>query len=57
MKYMLTVIFLLGFITIPAFAQDVKNPSIIIDTIEIPFYLDAAIGTLVAVLYLNKKRS
>ena len=38
MKYMLTVIFLLGFITIPAFAQDVKNPSIIIDTIEIPFY-------------------
>lgn len=38
MKYLLTVIFLLGFLTIPAFAQDVKNPSIIIDTIEIPFY-------------------
>ena len=38
MKYLLTVIFLLGFLTVPAFAQDVKNPSIIIDTIEIPFY-------------------
>jgi len=38
MKYLFTVIFLLGFLTIPAFAQDVKNPSIIIDTIEIPFY-------------------
>jgi len=38
MKYLLIVIFLLGFLTIPAFAQDVKNPSIIIDTIEIPFY-------------------
>ena len=38
MKYLLTVILLLGFITVPAFAQDVKNPSIIIDTIEIPFY-------------------
>jgi len=38
MKYLLTVIFLLGFLSVPAFAQDVKNPSIIIDTIEIPFY-------------------
>jgi len=38
MKYLVIVIFLLGFLTIPAFAQDVKNPSIIIDTIEIPFY-------------------
>lgn len=38
MKYLLTIIFLLGFLSVPAFAQDVKNPSIIIDTIEIPFY-------------------
>jgi len=38
MKYLLAVIFLVGFLTAPAFAQDVKNPSIIIDTIEIPFY-------------------
>ena len=29
---------MLGFLSVPAFAQDVKNPSIIIDTIEIPFY-------------------
>ena len=38
MKYLLAAIFLLGFLSFPAFAQDVKNPSIIIDTIEIPFY-------------------
>ena len=38
MKYFLIVIFLLGSLYVPAFAQDVKNPSIIIDTIEIPFH-------------------
>ena len=37
MRYLLTIIFLSGFLFIPAFGQDQKNPSIIIDTIEIPF--------------------
>jgi len=38
MKYLIAIIFLSGIIMIPASAQDVKNPSIIIETIEIPFY-------------------
>lgn len=37
MRYNVCLIFLFGLIFTPAFAQDVKNPSIIIDTIEIPF--------------------
>ena len=37
MRYLIALIFLSGFLITPAFAQDVKNPSIIIDTIEIPF--------------------
>ena len=36
MKYLLALIFVTGFSIIPVFAQDVKNPSLIIDTIEIP---------------------
>lgn len=36
MKYLFTIVFLTGFFITPAFAQDMKNPSIIIDTIEIP---------------------
>ena len=38
MKYLIAIIFLSSFFILPVFAQDVKNPSIIIDTIEIPFY-------------------
>ena len=38
MKYLLTIILLSGFLFLPAFGQEVKNPSIIIETIEIPFY-------------------
>ena len=37
MRSLITLIFLSGFLFTPAFAQDVKNPSVIIDTIEIPF--------------------
>ena len=37
MKYLIAVIFFSGFLITPVFAQDVKNPSVIIDTIEIPF--------------------
>ncbi|MFQ5439954.1 MAG: hypothetical protein ACE5DL_00675 [Nitrosopumilaceae archaeon] len=37
MRYLLTIIFLTGFLITPAFAQEQKNPSIIIDTLEIPF--------------------
>ena len=36
MKYLIAIIFFAGFIITPAFAQDVKNPSLIIDTMEIP---------------------
>ena len=36
MKYLIPIILFAGFIITPAFAQDVKNPSLIIDTIEIP---------------------
>ena len=36
MKYLLAIVLLAGFFSTPAFAQDVNNPSVIIDTIEIP---------------------
>lgn len=37
MRSLITLILFFGFLITPAFAQDVKNPSVIIDTIEIPF--------------------
>ncbi len=36
MKYLITIILFAGFFITPAFAQDMKNPSVIIDLIEIP---------------------
>ncbi len=36
MKYLFAIIFLAGFFITPAFAQSMNNPSVIIDTIEIP---------------------
>ena len=36
MKYLFAIIFLTGFFITPAFAQGMNNPSVIIDTIEIP---------------------
>ena len=36
MKYLFAIILLVGFFITPAFAQDMKNPSVLIDTIEIP---------------------
>ena len=36
MKYLFVLVLLTGFFIAPAFAQDVKNPSLIIDKIEIP---------------------
>ncbi len=36
MKYLFTIILLTGFFITPAFAQDLNNPSVIIDTIQIP---------------------
>ena len=36
MKYLFAIILFAGFVISPAFAQDVKNPSVIIVTIEIP---------------------
>ena len=38
MKYILALILLSGFITLPVFAEGSKNPTLIIDTIEIPSY-------------------
>jgi len=35
-KYLVTLILFLGFFISPAFAQELKNPSLIIETIEIP---------------------
>ena len=35
MKYLLLIILFLGFLITPAFAQELKNPSLIIETIEI----------------------
>ena len=37
MRYLIALIFLSGFLFTPAFAQEVQNPSVIMDTIEIPF--------------------
>lgn len=37
MRILITLILLSGFLITPAFAQEVKNPSVIIDTIEILF--------------------
>jgi len=37
MRYLIALIFLSGFLFTPAFAQEIQNPSVIIDTIEIPF--------------------
>ncbi len=37
MRYLIALIFLSGFLITPAFAQDVKNPSVIIEILEIPF--------------------
>ena len=36
MKYIFLIVLSVGFIVSPAFAQDMKNPSLMIDTIEIP---------------------
>ena len=36
MKYLVTLILFLAFFISPAFAQELKNPSLIIETIEIP---------------------
>ncbi len=36
MKYLLVIVLLAGFFITPAFAQGVNNPTVIIDTIEIP---------------------
>lgn len=37
MKYLFTIILFLGIFVSPAFAQEEKNPSLIIETLEIPF--------------------
>lgn len=37
MRILITLILLSGFLITSAYAQEVKNPSVIIDTIEIPF--------------------
>jgi len=37
-KYLLALILLSGFITLPVFAEESKNPTLIIDTIEFPSY-------------------
>jgi len=37
-KYLLALILLFGFIILPVFAEESKNPTLIIDTIEIPSY-------------------
>jgi len=37
MRYLIALIFLSGFLITPTFAQDVKNPSVIVETLEIPF--------------------
>ncbi len=38
MKYLLALILLSGFVISPVFAEESKNPTLIIDTIEIPSY-------------------
>ena len=37
MRYLIVLIVLSGFFIIPAFAQEIKNPSVVIEIIEIPF--------------------
>jgi hypothetical protein len=37
MRFLIVLIVLLGFFIMPAYAQEVKNPSVIIEKIEIPF--------------------
>ncbi|TFH03498.1 MAG: hypothetical protein E4G77_00185 [Nitrosopumilus sp.] len=37
MRFLIALLFLSGFLITPAFAQDTKNPSVIIEKIEIPF--------------------
>jgi len=37
MRSLIVIIFLAGFLILPAFAEEPKNPSIVIDTIEIPY--------------------
>ena len=36
MRYLFLIILLIGFLITPAFAEELKNPSLIIETIEIP---------------------
>ena len=36
MKYLFVIVLLIGFIISPAFAQEAKNPSLVIDSLEIP---------------------
>lgn len=38
MRYLLALILISGYLFVPAFAQEVKNPSVVIETVEIPFY-------------------
>ena len=38
MKYLLALVLLSGFVILPVFAEESKNPTLIIDTIEIPSY-------------------
>ena len=38
MKYLLALVLLSGFVISPVFAEESKNPTLIIDTIEIPSY-------------------
>jgi len=35
-KYLFAIVLLIGFIISPAFAQETKNPSLVIDSLEIP---------------------
>jgi len=37
-KYLLALVLLSGFVILPVFAEESKNPTLIIDTIEIPSY-------------------
>ena len=36
MKYLFAIVLLMGFMISPAFAQEAKNPSLVIDSLEIP---------------------
>ena len=37
MRYLIVLIVLSGFFIMPAFAQEIKNPSVVIEIIEVPF--------------------